>query len=102
MSARPETLHFIGVLHPGSSQSLSRIQASAVILSSLYLRRVSLRTVSSVSNIMICFSEKKTLHSRKKVLIFSTDFLGNSIGRPPNNSSPSLVNKVNKTVNYKQ
>ena len=44
------------------------------------------------SNIMICFSEmdaKKTLHSRKKVLIFSTDFLGNSIGRPPNNSWPA-------------
>ena len=57
------------------------------------------------SNIMICFSEmdaKKTLHSRKKVLIFSTDFLGNSIGRPPNNSSPSLVKKVNKEGNYKQ
>ena len=57
------------------------------------------------SNIMICFSEmdaKKTLHSRKKFPIFSTDFLSNSIGRPPNNSSPSLVKKVNKEGNYKQ
>ena len=54
MSAHPETPHFIGVVRPGSSQSLSRIHAPPVITSSLYLCRG--RTGHVDTNIVFSFS----------------------------------------------